>query len=186
MPAWYPPNNVPPFGASGQTVSTATLSAITGTLADAGPTFTVPANTAAAGVTYEVHSVMKITAVGTANTDTYTFSLYYGGIAGTALVSNVLVNASGGVVGGTTFVECSAYVRFSSVTACLAYLRTDGEILDVTTSGNGFNLTSGASSATVTGLTTTANKVLTVGLSIAPTTGTPSVTPIMAFARRVA
>lgn len=166
-------------------VSTPAGSAITGTLADAGPTYTVPANEPAAGVAYEIKCVMQITATGTATDDTFTTAIYWGGIAGTALVSNISTNANGAIWGGTTYVECTGYVRFSSTTACAAYLKSEGEILGIGSSGGGFNPSIGANAATSTGLTTTSTKVLTVGLTISPTTGTPSVTPILAFARRV-
>ena len=187
MTTWYSPANSPPFGSSGESVATGSLTAITTTAqTDIGPDLSIPANTAAAGVCYRYHNVLLINNPGTATDVVATFAVYYGGIAGTALISNVFINTNNSVVSGSTYVEMSGFVLFTSATGTTAYLRSDGQLLSSGTQQQGFDRLSGAFSANTTGLTTTAAEVLTTSVTLSAVTGSASYKPIVAAAWRVA
>jgi len=153
----------------------------TGSNTDIGPACVVPAGAPGLGASYQVKSVVNLTAVGTAGSVSTVIALYYGGIAGTQLVNLTLTNASTSVTGVIGYVEVEGEVIFTSATGATSYITAR----IVSPSGNGVAPYARSGTFNQTGLTTTSNNVLTIGWQFQAVTGGPSASPVYSDAVRV-
>lgn len=130
------------------------------TLTDVSPTpiYTLPAGTLVAG------SVMRFTAFGvlsTTATPTILLGIYYGGVAGTALVTTGAITTGSGVTNVPWRIQCETFVRTAGTSATMM---TQGYFdLGTSVSAVSHLPMPNTALATVGSLDTTAAKALTVG-----------------------
>lgn len=120
-------------------------------------TATVPANDVVAGATYRITGWGVYSVTGT---PTLTFALYYGGIAGTVFAAIPPITAASGITNAPFFYD--AEVTFHSTTSCSSVLR----LTLATSASTDLAATYVATpSATLTGLSTSTAKDLTIGFT---------------------
>jgi len=137
-----------------------------------GPSYTVPANTVGTGTAYH----LEITYNGTAAAaGTGTLALYWGGVAGVALITTGSVISQS--AGATLYAQADLY--WESISAVSAVMSWG----TVQPAGNTQSLFVSTGSV-VTGLTTTSNKALTFGWTWSHA-GSGTVVPMASYANQV-